>query len=215
MSVPRLGFMDFYGSSMVSFMGNGIPIRLLYGVFWGQAMQGGLEYAVGDGFDYVITTDYDSIYDTETISELIRLAENHPEADAICTLQMGRFTGLLASRQSGEINHKEFEEDIVPIEHGHFGLTIIKTSALKDLPKPWFVATPNDEGEWSRGTNKVDDDIHFWNTFMANGRKLYMASRLAIGHLELVIKWPDMNMEPSYQMTSHYQENGKAPDVWR
>jgi hypothetical protein len=215
MSVPRLGFMDFYGNSMVAFMENNIPIRLLYGVFWGQAIQGGFEYAVNEGYDYVITTDYDSIYGEDTIKELIRLAKDNPEADAICTMQMGRFAGLLASTDDGTIDNKTMMNELVPINTGHFGLTIIKTSALKDIDFPWFSAMPGEGGSWSRTSGKVDDDIYFWNKFREYGKKLYMAARLPIGHLELLIKWPDMQMDATYQTTANYNECGKPPDVWR
>jgi len=215
LSCPRLGFMDFMGASLVAFLENGVPLRLLYGAFWDQALYGGITQAIKDGYDYIITTDYDTVYSEAEVKKLIDLAIANPEADAICAMQMGRFSGLLASTDSGCIEHKQFEDDLVPINTGHFGLTIIKLSALNDLPKPWFLGVPNSEGGWEPKTDKVDPDIYFWQNFQKHGRKLFLASRIVVGHLELLVKFPDVRMDGIYQTTAHYNEFGPPADVWK
>lgn len=215
LSCPRLGFMDFMGNSLMAFSSNGIPLRLVYGAYWDQAMSSGIKTAVDGGYDYVITTDYDTIFTENQVAWLVELAEANPHADAICAMQMGRFSGLLASTESGTIDHQSLMEDLTPVESGHFGLTIIRTSALKELPKPWFLGIPNSDGEWESKTDKVDPDIYFWKNWRANNRSLFLAPRVVVGHLELLIKFPDLRMDGIYQTTKSYNECGPPADVWK
>jgi hypothetical protein len=202
------------GQSLMAFAANHCEYKNLYGAYWSQALSNGIQSAVNDGYDYIITCDYDSIFDTETVAQLIRLADHNPHADAICTVQMGRFSGLLVSTTDGTIGRKELEtEPLVPVNTGHFGLTLLRVSALKDLKKPWFWSRPDEDGEWKKG-QKLDDDIYFWDNFKSSGKQLYLAPRLVIGHLELLIKWPDRNMDGMYSRINDYYEHGKPGDCW-
>lgn len=214
-SCPRVGFTDFLGQSLIAFAANGCEYKNLYGAYWSQALSNGIQNAVNENYDYVITTDFDSIFDTETVAQLIRLADQNPHADAICSMQMGRFSGLLVSTESGELSRKELENNpLVPVETGHFGLTLLRVSALKELIKPWFWSKPDADGEWKKG-QKIDDDIYFWDNFKKSGKQLYLAPRLVIGHLELLIKWPDNNLEGIYEIINDYYEHGKPVDCWK
>jgi hypothetical protein len=209
--------MDFAGQSIAAFMQNGIAYKNLFGVYWSHSLSEGIREAVNDGFEYIITTDYDSIYDAETVAQLIRLADQNPHADAICTMQMGRFTGLLVSNDTGELLVKDLKDNpLIPVNTGHFGLTLICASAFEDLPKPWFTAIPDTEGDWKRnGEAKRDDDIYFWDNFRESGKTLFLAPRLVIGHLELLIKWPSDILDGIYETTGDYQQHGKPKDIWR
>jgi hypothetical protein len=216
-SCPRLGFMDFCGQSIAAFAQNYVEYRNLYGVFWSQVLTGGIQQALDDGAEYIITTDYDSIFNTEDVAQLIRLADQNPHAEAICSMQMGRFSGLLVSTESGEITHKELKENpLVPVNTGHFGLTLLKASLFKDLPKPWFWSHPDADGEWKRnGEGKLDDDIYFWDGIKNAGKTLYLAPRITIGHLELLIKWPSDTLDGIYETAGDYQKHGRPQDVWK
>ena len=214
-SCPRLGYMDFMGQSIAAFAQNGVGYRNVYGAFWSQTLSNGIQTCIDEGNDYIITTDYDSIFTGDDVAQLIRLAEQNPEADAICAMQMGRFSGLLVSTDSGTLTRKELKtQPIVPVVTGHFGLTIIRASAFKDLPKPWFWSKPDSDGEWKAKSDKRDEDIYFWINFKESGRKLFVAPRIVIGHLELLIKWPDDNLEGMYETLGTYHEHGKPVDIW-
>lgn len=215
-SCPRLGYMDFMGQSLAAFAQNGIEYRNLYGVFWSQAMSNGMRQAIDDGADYIITTDYDSIFTGETVAQLIRLADQNEHADAICAMQMGRFSGLLVSTESGEIGKQELRtQPLVPVATGHFGLTLFRAEALKKLEKPWFWSTPDSDGEWKPKSNKRDEDIYFWDNLIKSGQQLYLAPRLVIGHLELLIKWPSTELEGIYETLGNYQDFGPPSDAWK
>lgn len=215
-SCPRLGFMDFAGQSLVAFGANQVAVKNLYGVFWSQSLSNGIKEALDDGYEFIITTDYDSIFTPETVDQLMCLLVDNPDVDAICTMQMGRFSGLLVSTNDGKLAHKDLmEKDLVPVDTGHFGLTVFRRRAFEDLPKPWFWSRPNSEGEWTTKSNKIDDDIFFWDNFRRAGKQLYLAPRLVIGHLELLVKWPAFNLDGIYETTEHYYKHGPPADVWK
>jgi hypothetical protein len=78
------------------------------------------------------------------------------------------------------------------------------------------MAVPDTDGDWKRnGEGKRDDDIYFWDNFKAAGKNLYLAPRLVIGHLELLIKWPSNILDGIYETTGDYQTYGRPKDVWR
>jgi len=70
--------------------------------------------------------------------------------------------------------------------------------------------------EWKRNADgKQDDDIFFWNNFRTSGLNLYLAPRLVIGHLELLIKWPGADLDGIYETTGDYYRHGPPCDIWR
>lgn len=212
-SCPRLGFMDFMGASVVAFMQNRVDYMNLYGVYWAQSLAEGFRQAVEAGYDYIITTDYDSVFSADNVRRLIELMDCHPEADAIAAIQMGRFNGVLLS---GMLSYDEMKsQDVVPFDTAHFGLTIFRASAFDGLQKPWFTHVPSESGDWTPGSGKVDDDIFFWRNFKASGKKLFLAPRVVIGHLEMLVLWPDQMMGETFQTMKHYREHGKPEDAWQ
>jgi len=215
-SCPRLGYMDFMGHSIAAFAQNQINYKNAYEVYWHQSLTKAIQDSIDEGYEYIITCDYDSIFTRETVAQLVRLIEQNEHADAICTMQMGRFSGLLMSTESGTVTRKELKENaLVPAKTGHFGLTIFRASSLKKAWKPWFKGTPDINQEWSDKNTKVDEDTYFWNSWAYSGLTLFVAPRLVIGHLELLIKWPDENLDGIYETSQHYQEFGQPADVWK
>jgi len=215
-SSSRLGFQDFAGVSVVAFAQNNVDYKNAFGVYWHQSLSCAMRTAINDGYTYIITTDNDSLFNREDVAQLLRLAEQNPQADAICAMQMGRFSGLLVSTESGTITRKELKENaLVPVKTGHFGLTIFRASALKKAVKPWFWSEPDENDEWFDKTTKVDEDTYFWNNWSKSGLVLYVAPRIVIGHLELLIKYPDDNLEGMYSTIGNFHEFGKPQDVWK
>lgn len=211
-SCPRLGFMDFMGFSMFALAQNNVAYANLFGVYWAQALSEGIRDAVAQGYDYIITTDYDSLYSAQDVATLIRLMDDTPAADCIAAVQMGRFNGMLLSGEMGK--QALLTDDLVAIDTAHFGLTIFRASAFADIPRPWFFKQPGPDGHWEPGKGKVDEDIYFWKNFKAAGKTLFLAPRVTIGHLELLVKWPDKTLDETYQTLAHYRQFGKPADAW-
>jgi len=214
-SCPRLGFIDFMGQSLVSFQRNNVAIHTVFGAYWAEALSEAIKNAANSGFDYIFTCDYDSLFGPAQVAELLRLMQEHPEADAITSVQAGRFSGPLFSTATGEASAQELAQELLPITTGHFGLTILRAASLERLKKPWFHKAPSSAGDWAPGSDKVDDDIYFWRNLTASGLKAFLAPRVVIGHLELLVKWPDERLGATYQELSHYREHGMPPDVWK
>ncbi len=222
MSVPRLGFMDNFFCTFESLLPLRIPLKKVTGAFWGQCLQRGMEMLLDDGgCDLILTLDYDSVYQRDAVLQLIQLMREHPEADAIAPIECHRSapTPLMTIRgEDGKamalVPRELFADaDLLKIATAHFGLSIFRVSSLKRTPKPWFFGEPNKDGMW--GDGRIDDDIWFWRQWEKAGNTLYLANRVVIGHAELMIRWPDMNLQAFYQTPNDYWGKGKPEGCWK
>jgi hypothetical protein len=97
------------------------------------------------GFDAILTIDYDTVFTAENVKSLMRLMLLHPEADAICAAAIGSRLEFAAADHGSAGRRRPRQGAAVAVRRGpdklktgHFGLTLIRTSALRDMPKPWF-----------------------------------------------------------------------------
>ena len=93
----------------------------------------------------------------------------------------------------------------------HFGLTALRTDCLRKLAKPWFLATPDADGNW--GDGRVDEDVNFWHGWAKAGFTLYQANKVRLGHMQWIISWPGKAFAPCHQLMGNYTTNGKHPTV--
>jgi hypothetical protein len=226
LSAPRLGFLDMSFTATKALQPLGISIERLGGVFWHQSMTNLFEAHAQAGVKYLLTMDYDSLFTTEDVVELFRLLETRPEIDAACALQMRREKGTVLfhtqrardSSEAGEVAAiplSELRAEAMPIYTGHFGLTLLRAEKLARVERPWFLGVPDTEGSWGEG--RTDADIEFWRRWNAAGNTLYLANRCVIGHLELMITWPDYRLRALHQHVGEYNQQGhrKPMGVWR
>jgi SAM-dependent methyltransferase len=220
MSTPRLGFNDNFFGWAGALMPLGIVPRRYEGCYWSQCLERVMTTLV-DQYEYILTLDYDSFISLENIQALRRLMYEHPEADAIAAMQMsrGRTTSkpLLVIREADgtprtRLDLSEFEQPLLKVETAHFGCTVIRTEKLKQLPHPWFKGEPAPDGNWGEG--RIDDDIYFWHRWRDAGLSAYVANRVVIGHAELMVTWPDKDLNPIHQYPSDYHELGLPENVW-
>ena len=220
MSVPRLGFMDNFFCSFQALVPLGIPLRKYTGAFWGSCLTRSIEEAMSEGAKWVLTMDYDTIFDKQDLIELMDLASRHPELDAIAPIQASRTraTPLFTIRDADKKNkdrilREDMDAEYVEVSTAHFGLTLIKVSAIQKMERPWFMGEPGPDGRWDDG--RVDDDIYFWNQFEKAGNRLAIACRVPVGHAELMVRWPDENLSPIYQHPSDFFKNGTPSGCWK
>lgn len=220
MSVPRLGFMDnfFCGVEMLARLR--IPIRKTQGAFWGQCLTRSIEEALKEGAEWILTLDYDSVYDADVVLDLMATAVAHPEVDALVPLEMSRISGVPLMTVRGPdgkalpgIDREAMDVTLLPINTGHFGCTLIKADALGRLAKPWFLGVPDPSGGW--GDGRTDDDTHFWRQWARAGNTAFCAPRCVIGHFEGYVIWPNRNLENVLQHSSDYWRAGSPTEVWR
>jgi len=221
-TVPRLGFQDHMDSNFEALGPLGIP---LYGTpdpepYWGRKLETLMMQHIEDGADAILTLDYDTVYKRQDVVDLIKLMETHPEATAIAPLQAGRGGNLpLLSMKSrtGQMVDRSPRETFLPevtrIHSAHYALTLFRVADLIKIPHPWFRAQPDRDGQW--GSSKVDADIWLWKLMEERNMILYSANRIVVGHLDLVLHWPDTTFGTLFQQVSEYKETGKPENVWR
>lgn len=223
MSVPRLGFMDNYFCSTQAFTQYGISITKGTGAFYDQVMTRILTELSSEesGNHFVLTMDYDSVYEPDCIPRLITAAMMSG-ADAVAPLQTKRddqklmFTpeGMYGMTQEITLPAEWWEQQTQPADSAHFGLTVLRCSALRRMKKPWFLGVPGSDGDWGEG--RIDPDIYFWKKWREAGNTLTISPQVAIGHAELVITWPDQRLKAIHQYPTHYWEKGgrRPPEAW-
>jgi hypothetical protein len=221
MTMPRLAFTDNLFCAHKALMPLGIPLEYTGGVFWCQGMTRAILPHLSDGTRYVITIDYDSVYERGDVLELLRVMETQPEIDALCPIQMRREEDsplfCVGKWQTGpkevSIPVETLQQDTMPLTTGHFGLTVLRVESLRRFPHPWFLAEPDPQGTW--GDGRTDADIAYWRRWKEAGLTLHLANRVAIGHLQMVVSWPGKTLALTNQFISDYNRSGRPGDVWR
>lgn len=222
MSVPRLGFMDHFFTAFDALPKLGIKLRRSMGAFWGQCLTYGIEQILAeDTPDLILALDYDTIFRAADVATLIQLMLIHPHVDALAAVQSSRHveSALFSVRgQDGKnvslIERSALAADLLRASTAHFGLTLIRADAVRRLPKPWFHATPDPSGAWGEG--RVDEDIAFWRGWEAAGNSLYLAPRVVVGHMELMVRWPGAaDLKAIYQPISEWRADGAPKGAWR
>lgn len=221
MSVPRLGFMDNFGCALDALVPLGIRLRRQGGAFWGQALTNCMEIILEeDRPDAILTLDYDTVFTRAHIAHLMQLLMVHPEADAIAPVQSSRHlpTALFTVKDatgasSCSIPTAALAQDLLPVSSAHFGLTLIRADKLRDMPKPWFLPVAAPDGTWHDG--RIDEDINFWVNWTKAGNSLYLANRVAVGHAELMVRWPGADLQTFYQPMREFNEGGPPAGVWK
>jgi hypothetical protein len=222
MSVPRLGFMDNMFSWGEALPQLKIKVRRQTGAYWEQCIERVIQQTlVEDNPDAILTLDYDTVHTRRDVAMLMQLMCCHPEADAIAAVQAARgkdfalFTVNNEAEAKGPIKVKRsaFADDLMKVATAHFGLTLIRAERFKTLPHPWFRSVPDHNGEW--GDGRSDADIEFWRKWADAGHSLYIANRVAVGHLDLTVKWPAEDLSAIYQPVSEWRESGKPKECWQ
>lgn len=224
MTMPRLTHTDNFVCATRAMQECGIAMNVTTGAFWDQCLESAMEEALATGADALLTLDYDTVFAPADVRELVRLLAVHPEAAAVAALQMRRQTrsplltikdadGRFVSRMPASA----FDPDLTKLFTAHFGLTVLRASALKGLPKPWFWGRPAADGSWHEErpgiVGKTDPDISFWLAMEKAGLGVYSANRVIVGHLEAVVTWPDARFGPLYQYPTEYHKTGKPRGV--
>jgi len=193
MSIPRIGWNDASIAIEATLRPFGIHCERFNGVFWGQCMQRAFQTALDQGIDWILALDYDSMPLPEDLNHMIGVFGARPDIDALAPLQMGRGGPRPLMTRAGE-TELEVTGEPIKVHTAAFGMTLIRVEALKDIPKPWFISKPDQNGDW--GDNRQDDDIWFWHQWRLAGKTIYVDPYARIGHLELMVSEYDENMQP-------------------
>lgn len=221
MSTPRLAFTDNLLCVSAALTPHGISPIKVTGAYWSQCLARGMNSVI-DTHDVILVIDYDTVFNAKTVEALLVLMFSSG-VDAIAPLQVKRESDSVMFSMPGvspdqkcQIDGKWFEKAVQLVGTAHFGLTFLRTSALKKMPKPWFEATPNADGEFTGG--HVDEDVAFWHKWHATGNTLGIATGVSVGHCELMVTWPSLEVQGNkiQQHSTEYWNSGqKAPkEAW-
>lgn len=223
-SLPRLGFTSMQFCALGTCQLLGIPFHKQEGAYWEQCIERCITDLLDDvpDLEYVLTVDYDSVFTPQDVATLLDLAVEHPEADAIAPVQVRRASGGVMAWLMGpdgkplphdcKLTKEHYQGDLVRAYTAHFGLTLLKASKFKALPRPWFRSRPGANGEWR--FDRVDADVAFWMQWHDCGNTLYLASRVPIGHTQLVVTWPNDALGVIYQTCEAFWADSEPVDLW-
>lgn len=172
----------------------GIPLTVSLGVYYGQCMQKMLTTLVESDCEYAVTVDGDSLFNSAQLQRMLSIVVQEEQIDALASMQVRRgMKTLLGTIGDGSTS---FQWDGYPVKvaTAHFGLTVLDLKKLRAVKKPWFIPTPNENGDWEG--NKTDDDVHFWMQWKAAGNSLYIDPGTRIGHMEEMIATFNDDMQP-------------------
>ena len=218
MSLPRIAWTDTFAHTLDAVSRLRLDFTKSTGVFWGQCLQRLMEGVIRKGeAKYILTIDYDSIFDVRDIIRLWQIMESNPDIAALCPLQIGRDRdGVLLSLLNADGNGRsavqstELYEEALDMKTGHFGLTLIRCDAIARVPKPWFLGIPDKDGRWEDG--RTDDDIYFWHKVRQHGGRVAVCPKVRIGHLQCVISWPMDDLSVRHQYLSKYHDEGRPEE---
>lgn len=215
MSLPRVSWTETFSLILETCCSLQIPFTKSTGVFWDQGLQRMMSDLVAAGkTKYILTFDYDSIFEVRDVVRLHQIMESNPDIDVLCPIQIGRDRDevLLSvldknGKPRNQVDSDELFADAIDIGHGHFGMTLIRTDALRAVPKPWLWGQPNKEGDWTEG--RMDPDIYFWKKLREHGRRVCATPKVRLGHLQLVVSWPTDDLALRHQYVNRYMDEGR------
>lgn len=182
----------------------GIGLATSQGVFWGQCMQRMFEDAVREDLDWILSIDSDSLFNADHVRTLLAIFAKNPQIDALAALQSRRGSKYPLMTIGGENERQLSNLDPFKVTTAHFGLTLIRVSALKEIPKPWFKTEPDAAGEY--GDDRLDDDIWFWHQWRLAGKSIYVSPKVSIGHLEETVAVFDDNFNQTHEYIHEWRQ---------
>lgn len=219
LSAPRFGPVMHFSVASRALAALRIPYLVGQGAYWHQVLSELMEQQLRDGAQFILTMDYDTVFTAQDVVALYRIMAGLPTVDALCAMQIKRgddpFALLTINGDDGKRADRIWRADLncraLDVATGHFGLTLFRASSLRKLARPWFEATPNEDGRWTG--DKIDPDIGFWKAWEAAGLRLCVAPNIAVGHLAEVILWPGDDLRGVYQTTGEYNEHGRPKGI--
>lgn len=215
-SMPRLGFNDFWACAFKELSALHIPLKKLTGAYWDHVLECGIRETLDEGAaEWILTLDYDTVFTRDQLLGLIETAIQRPHIDALAPIQSARHEPrplFTVADTGGQKITKMKRADlqagaVIAADSAHFGMTLIKAEKLRQMPQPWF--------KRMHGDAACDPDVQFWRAWKAAGNSLYVALRVPVGHCELMVRWPGRNLMATYQLPQEFTKHGPPDDVWQ
>ncbi len=196
LSCPRVGWNDAWGYIQQALRPFKIPVWRCMGAYWEQGVQNTMEDMVAAGMDWILVLDYDSVFTERHLDAMFGWFGRRPDVDALVPAQVKRGTDYaLASVMSLSPVEEAPVGQLIRLNTGHFGCTLIRVESLVKAQKPWFWSQPGPGGTWRHAETagepgwegRMDADIWFWHQWRLAGNTVWLAPDVRIGHLELQV----------------------------
>jgi len=169
-----------------------------------------MEQALSEGVEWILTIDGDSFFTSTQLQHLMTVFAEREDLDALAALQCRRGVGLpLLTVTPGVDGTVEAGTEPLMVATAHFGLTLFRADKIRALPRPWFIAIPDNQGGWGEG--KIDEDIHFWLTWQHEGNRTAILPTCRIGHLEEMIVVFDETMTARHLYPHEFHTRNPQP----
>lgn len=189
-------------------------IHTCSGSFWDRDMTAATQSAIAYANpDFLLYSDYDSVFETEDATKLLETINNDPTMAAIGAVQMSRHNDRPLVFEA----HIDYMTPISRVTFQHFGLMIIRRQVFEELQKPWYWSIPGKDakGNWDWDAwGRTDADITFWRNMSLMGFRVYQHNEVCIGHIIQAVKYP-RNSGRGVQLIpiENYWKQGKPKDA--
>lgn len=204
--------MHFNHSVMLERWGAKHDISMLgyKGLMAADARELSCNVAIEQGCTHIFFLDADHIIPEETMDYLLESKDEAIVSGLICR----RFYpfeqvvwGKIDRTDTYVAANLKLDGNIYEVGVCAFGCTLINLEKLKELEKPWFRDTckRNDEGN----LRNVRSDINICNLFRANGEKVWIDTRILVGHAGVNLIVYPQNADDLKNFHHQYQESFK------
>jgi len=188
----------------------GFEIVPCKGAFWDRDVTIGTQHAIAThNPDFLLYSDYDSVFEPEDVQKLIDAMNADPTLAAIGSVQMSRHNDAPLVFDP----EWDYSGEICRVRYSHFGLTLIRREVFEEMPQPWFWSVPGrtPEGGWDwQAWGRTDADITFWRNCDILGLKVCQHNGVCIGHSIRAIKYPcDKGKGVMLVPIENYRRQGK------
>ena len=214
LSQPRLSFTD-HSDRLIALSSNlRFNVFRSTGAFWDRDIELTTKKAIEvDQPDFLLYSDYDSVFDPNDVIKLLDTINNDPSIAAIGAVQMSRHD----DRPLVFEDSKDYSTSTTKVDFHHFGLTLIRRQVFEELPHPWFWSMPGvlSDGKVAWDTySRSDADITFWRLLRNANMRVVQHNEVVIGHMILAVKWPkNTGYGVQLQPIENYNRHGKPANA--
>ncbi len=200
MTVPRHSSNATWGCIQSVLTHFKMPLSLSFGAFWNQCITRAIERAISvHKATHILTIDHDGLFSIKDVGDLMMALIDNPDVDVVVPMQCKRDTGELLANTDGAV---DLSKPLVPINAGHFGLSIFKKEVFDRIEKPWFWDQPGPDGRWEEG--RVDADMYGWAQMKKAGINVQMVTGVRLGHQADVASFPAEDGTALYMPVSEW-----------
>src|SRR5678815_410200 len=141
-SVPMCGWNPHWGCHSQALRPMNIPCFGAYGAWWDHGISNLMDEHAGNGLDWALTLDNDSMFTAAHVVRLVNTFAQNPHIDALAPLQAKKVMPVEGVSYETPIlkplngsNEVVVSEGPVEVEWAHFGLTLFRMDSFKKMCK--------------------------------------------------------------------------------